>query len=88
MLQLEILICKLLAVDGLAASAVASREVTTLKHESLDDAVEGAAFVGEGWAGFAVAFFACAEGAEVFDGFRDDIVVEFEGDATSGSVVD
>jgi hypothetical protein len=41
-LELEVLVGELLAVDRLAARAVAAREVTTLAHELLDDAVEGA----------------------------------------------
>ena len=44
-LELEVLIWELLAVDGLAASSVAVGEVTTLDHELLDDAVEGRALV-------------------------------------------
>ncbi len=40
MLQLEVLILKLVAIDGLATSAVVVGEVTTLAHELGDDAVE------------------------------------------------
>ena len=39
-LQLEVLVGKLLAVDGAAAGAVAIREVAALDHEVRDDAVE------------------------------------------------
>lgn len=45
MLDLEVLIRELLAVDGLATGAVAIGEVTTLDHELLDNAVEGRALV-------------------------------------------
>ena len=45
MLQLEVLIGELVAVDGLAASAVALGEVTTLDHKVLDDTVEGGTLV-------------------------------------------
>ena len=41
-LQLEVLICELLSVDGLAAGAITVGEVTSLDHEVLDDAVESA----------------------------------------------
>jgi hypothetical protein len=44
-LQLEVLVGELVAVDGLAASAVALGEVTTLDHEVLDDTVERGALV-------------------------------------------
>lgn len=45
MLQLEVLVGELVAVDGLAASAVALGEVTALDHEVLDDTVEGGTLV-------------------------------------------
>lgn len=44
-LDLEVLIGELLSVDGLATSAVVAGEVTTLKHEVGDHAVESGAFV-------------------------------------------
>ena len=47
MLELEVLIGKLLAVDGLATSSVSVGEVTTLDHELLDDTVEGGALISE-----------------------------------------
>lgn len=40
MLQLEVLIGELLAIDGLATSSVAPCEVAALDHEVLDDTVE------------------------------------------------
>ena len=40
MLQLEVLILELVAIDGLATSAIVVGEVTTLAHELGDDAVE------------------------------------------------
>jgi len=72
--ELEVLVCELLAVDGLAAGTVASCEVTALEHEAGDDSVEGAAFEAE-------AFLAGAEGTEVLGGLRDDVVVEDEVDS-------
>ena len=44
-LQLEVLIFKLVAVDALAASAVLVGEITTLAHETWDDTVERAPLV-------------------------------------------
>lgn len=57
-LQLEVLIRELVAVDALAASAVALGEVTALDHELLDNTVEVGALV-------AVALLAGSKGTEV-----------------------
>lgn len=57
-LQLEVLIVKLGAVNGLSSSAVTLREVTTLDHEVLDDTVEGRVLVSK-------ALLARAESSEV-----------------------
>jgi len=46
-LQLEVLIGELVAVDGLATGTVALCEITTLDHEVLDDTVEGRALESE-----------------------------------------
>ena len=58
MLQLEVLICKLLAVDALATSSIVLGEVTSLAHEVRDDPVESAALKSE-------ALLTCAQGTEV-----------------------
>lgn len=57
-LQLEILVGELGAVDALPAGAIALGEVTALDHELLDHSVEGRALVAE-------ALLACSQGAEV-----------------------
>lgn len=54
---------------------VSALEVTTLKHELRDDAVEFGASVSE-------AFLAGAESTEVLGGFRNYVIVENEVDAT------
>ncbi len=41
-LQLEVFICKLLAVDRAATCAIVVSKVTTLDHEPWNNAVEGA----------------------------------------------
>lgn len=40
MLQLEVFVVELLAVDGLSSGAVEVCEVTTLDHEGFDHSVE------------------------------------------------
>jgi hypothetical protein len=60
-------------------SYVATGEVTALKHEIRDDAVE----LVELGVGVTETLLACAESAEVLDRLGDDIVVEFEVDASS-----
>jgi len=71
----EVLVGELLTVDGLATSAVATGEVTALKHELRDDAVESRASVSE-------ALLAGAKSTEVLSGLGDYIIVEVEVDAT------
>jgi len=46
-LELEVLVLELVAIDGLASSAVVVGEVSALAHEVGDDAVEGRALVPE-----------------------------------------
>lgn len=57
-LQLEVLILELLAVDGLAPGTVVVGEVTSLAHEAGDDSVEDGPLVAE-------SFLPRAESAEV-----------------------
>lgn len=86
--EVEVLISKLVAVDGLAASAVAAGEVTTLDHEVLDDTVELGALVAEGLARLAHALLAGAESAEVLSGLGDDVGEELKDDAASSNTAD
>jgi hypothetical protein len=74
----------LLAVDALAAGAVAGGEVAALAHEVLDDAVEGGALVVERLAGLAHALLAGAEGAEVLGRLGHDVGVDLEDDLAEG----
>lgn len=75
MLQLEVLVGELLAVDGLAAGAIATGEVTTLKHELRDDTVEFGALVSK-------TLLASAESTEILSCLGDDVVEDLEVDAT------
>jgi len=74
-LQLEVLISKLLAVDGFATSAVSFRKVATLQHELRDDAVEAGAGITE-------SVLSRAEFPEVTGCLGDLVVKEVEDDAT------
>ena len=60
-----------LTVWDAGATDIATGEVTPLKHELRDDAVKLGASVSK-------AFFARAERTEVFDGLRDDLIVQVE----------
>jgi len=73
-LSLEVLVCKFLAVDRLATSAITTGEVSSLQHELWDDAMELAALVSE-------SLLASAKSTEVLSSFGDYIVVELEVDA-------
>lgn len=75
-LQLEVLIREPVTVDGLATSAVALGEITTLQHELGDDAVEAGTLVTE-------SLLTSAESTEVLNGLGDDFVEQLEGDAAS-----
>lgn len=46
-LQEEVLVSELLAIDGLATSTIVVRKVTTLQHEVGDNTMEGGALVAE-----------------------------------------
>lgn len=81
MLELEVLVVELGAVDALAAGAVAGGEVAALHHELLDDAVEGAALVVQGLAGLAQPLLARAQRAEVLGRLGHHVVVQLEGHA-------
>jgi len=73
-LSCEVLVGKLLAVDGLATSAVATGKVSTLKHEFGDHAVERGSSITE-------TLFAGAESLEVGGGLGNNVIVELEVDA-------
>lgn len=81
MLELEVLILELLAVDRLAAGAVSICEVPALAHETWDDAVERGALVVQGHAALGAALLARAQGPEVLDGLGHLVAVEADDDA-------
>lgn len=72
MLEIEVLVVKLLAVDGFSACAIALCEVSALYHKLLDDTVEDGALVMQRLARLANALLSGAKGAEVLSSLRDD----------------
>mmetsp|Transcript_2280 Transcript_2280/g.5694 ORF Transcript_2280/g.5694 Transcript_2280/m.5694 type:complete len:252 (+) Transcript_2280:25-780(+) len=87
-LVLESLIPELVAVDGLAARAVALGEVTALAHEAGDHAVELAALVVQGLARSALALLPRAQRAEVLGGLRHVLREQLHLDAAGGTAAD
>ena len=86
-LVLEVLVGELLAVDGLATSAVATSEVATLRHEAINDSVEGAALEMQSLARLALALLSGAESAEVLRGLRG-VRGKLHGDTASSLTTD
>jgi hypothetical protein len=78
--QLEVLIGKLIAVDGFAPGAIAESEIASLKHELGDDTVKLGALVPK-------PPLTSAEGTEILSSFRDDIVAKLEFNA-AGALFD
>lgn len=81
MFDLEVLILKLSAVDGLASSAVVVGEISTLGHELIDDAMESWSLVSE-------SLLSSAESSEVLSSLGDDVVKELESDSSGRFIVD
>mmetsp|Transcript_16347 Transcript_16347/g.19610 ORF Transcript_16347/g.19610 Transcript_16347/m.19610 type:complete len:226 (-) Transcript_16347:474-1151(-) len=69
MLELEVLVLKLLSVDGLPTRAVAGCEVPSLAHEVGDNAMEFAALVVQWLATLTLTLLTSTEAAEVLCGF-------------------
>lgn len=78
--HLEVLVGKLGTVNALAASTVASSEVTTLEHELGNDTVERRALVAE-------ALLTGGESAEVGGSLGHNVVVELELDGAERRTV-
>ena len=76
----EVLIFEVVSVDGLAASAVASSEITTLGHEASNDSVESTSLEAE-------SFLASAELLEVLGGLGG-VASEFDRDSASSLAAD
>ena len=82
----EVLVLELGAVDGLSSGSVSDGEVSTLGHELGDDSVELGSLEVERLAGLADSLLSGAEGSEVLSADRGLVVVQLEGvllDSTS-----
>mmetsp|Transcript_11518 Transcript_11518/g.29170 ORF Transcript_11518/g.29170 Transcript_11518/m.29170 type:complete len:241 (+) Transcript_11518:18-740(+) len=82
-LAAEVLVLESLAVDRLAAGAVAVREVAALDHELGDDSVEGRPLEVEGLALAPLPLLTRAQRAEVLHGAGDLVPEEAQHDAAS-----
>jgi len=77
MLEVEVLVLELVAVDRLASGSVVVGEVSTLAHELGDHPVEGGS-------GIAVALLAGAQGTEVLSCLGDLVATELHDDPSKG----
>ena len=80
MLQTEILVLKLVAVDGLATGSVSSGEVASLTHEVGDDTVEAGALEAE-------ALLSSAESTEVLGSLGDHVIAELKQENKTGQSI-
>jgi len=80
-LQDEVFVGEFVAVDGLASGSVTSGEVTTLAHESRNNAMESRFLVAE-------PLFAGAESTEVLARLGADVRVERHDDTARGASAD
>uniref|UniRef100_A0A8C5EZD5 Uncharacterized protein n=1 Tax=Gouania willdenowi TaxID=441366 RepID=A0A8C5EZD5_GOUWI len=76
-LQLEVLISKLLSIDGLTSGPIVVGEVAALAHEVRDDSMEGAPLV-------AKAFLSSAESSEVLRRLRHHVSTELHDNPADG----
>jgi len=81
----EVLISELGSVDGLAASSVTGREVTSLAHKFRDDTVKSGSLEVKGLSGLSHTLLASAQATEVFRGLGSSISLKLHNNATSGS---
>ncbi len=82
-LQDEVLVGELGAVDALATTAITRSEVAALQHKLGDDTVERTTLVVKGLAGLASSLLASAKSSEVLGSLGDNVVTEDELDSAS-----
>ena len=86
MLELEVLISELLAINGLSTTAISGGEVTALKHEVGDDTVENGSLVVKGLAALANTLLASAKSTEVLCGLGNSSTVQAEHNTFNSAV--
>nr|ACN27694.1 unknown [Zea mays] len=87
-LDLEVLIRKLQAVDRFTTPPVPESEVTSLEHEAGDDSVELTSLVVEGFATLANPFLSCAKSSEVLCRLRNSLPKKPHDNPACGLAVD
>ena len=87
-LESEVLVSELVAVDGLATGSVAGGEVTTLSHEARDNSVELAALEVQGLSSVASSGGTVSERGEVLGGLRDSVAEHSEDNAALSLAID
>ena len=75
-LEVKVLIGKLFTIDGTASGTVVIGEISSLKHELGNDAVEDGSLVS-----VLLGVVATAEGTKVFGSAWNDVLEQFHGDA-------
>jgi len=78
-LELEVLIWELLAIDGLSTSAIALCEITALDHESRDNTMEVGSFI-------SIALLSSCQCAEVLNCLGNRLSVQTHHNSTHGVV--
>eukprot|EP00614_Pseudopedinella_elastica_P019793 CAMPEP_0172646482 /NCGR_PEP_ID=MMETSP1068-20121228/240263_1 /TAXON_ID=35684 /ORGANISM="Pseudopedinella elastica, Strain CCMP716" /LENGTH=259 /DNA_ID=CAMNT_0013460745 /DNA_START=72 /DNA_END=851 /DNA_ORIENTATION=- len=87
-LELEIFVLELVAVNGLATAAVAVGKIAALKHKLRNNAVECGALVGQSLAALAYALLPGAKSPEVFNGFGNHVAEKTHHDSARGLSTD
>jgi hypothetical protein len=71
MLELEVFVGKLFAIDAFSARPIGVRKVTALQHELRNDAMENTSFEMQGFPHFSDPFLTGAQASKILDGFGD-----------------
>ena len=88
MVQQEVLIFKIEAINALSTSAISSCEVSALGHEARDDSVEVGSCVCHLLSKFSDTEVALSNGSEVLDSPRYDVAKESEDNAPDWFLID
>ena len=87
-LEREILVGKLVAIDRLSTCSISSSDVSTLSHKLSDNTMERRSFIMKRFSSLlAYALFSCAQSSEIFSSFWNIILIQLEHHPTYGLVV-